>query len=371
MNFGKAIDALIAKQDLSGELTFELFSRLIRDDESRMNQGAFLAALTSKGATEEEIAAIQKVIYEFDTVRANVNTDLPLAENSGTGMDHFKTFNISTAASIVAASCGVAMSRHGSRAITSSCGTVDVAEALGVSVDMESYQVAKSIEKCGIGLFNGMSSKVHPVGLGRILGEINFGTVLNIAASLANPVKPQYGVRGVNDPLIIDRTSKIMHHIGYERSIVLYGFIGEDKPGMDEASSLGRTVFTETDKEGNRTIHHCYPEDFGIPRGKVGNIAAIGEPMLEARRLACILSGEQKDDCVNIVLLNAAFLIYVSGLADDLLKSFHLAEEALFSGKSFQKLEEWVSVQQLNDPDEAVQRLRLLKEGKLNEIICS
>lgn len=370
MNFGKAIDTLIAKQDLSGELTFELFSRLIRDDESRMNQGAFLAALTSKGATEEEIAAIQKVIYEFDTVRVDIRTDNPLAENSGTGMDSFKTFNISTAASVVAASCGIAMARHGSRAITSSCGTVDVAEALGVTVEMESQQVAKSIETCGLGLFNGMSSKVHPVGLGRILGEISFGTVLNIAASLANPVKPQYGVRGVNDPLIMERTAKIMRNIGYKRSVVLYGFIGEDKPGMDEASTLGRTVFTETDEWGRMTVQRCYPEDFGMERGTAEELAAIGDPVLEAQRLARILSGEYRNAAVDIVLLNAAFLLYVSGKTDDPVKAYWLAQDALYSGRTYKKLEEWVSTQQSGDPEKAVLHLKHLKEGDLNEVIC-
>lgn len=371
MNFGKAIDALIAKQDLSGELTFELFSRLIRDDESRMNQGAFLAALTSKGATEEEIAAIQRVIYEFDTVRVEVSTDKPLAENSGTGMDSFKTFNISTAASVVAASCGVAMARHGSRAITSSCGTVDVAEALGVTVEMEASQVAKSIEKCGLGLFNGTSPMVHPVGLGRILGEINFGTVLNIAASLANPVKPQYGVRGVNDPLIMERTAKIMHNIGYRRSVVLYGFIGEDKPGMDEASTLGRTVFTETDDRGHMTVQRCYPEDFGMKRGVAEELAAIGDPVLEAQRLARILSGEYRNSAVDIVLLNAAFLLYTAGKADDLVKAYWLAQDALYSGRVYQKLEEWVATQQLGDGEKAILHLKQLKDGQWHEAVCS
>lgn len=370
MNFGKAIDALIMKQDLSGDLVFDLFSKMIADEETKMNQGAFLAALTAKGATEEEIAAIQKVVYECDTVKTKVNTDLPLAENSGTGMDHFKTFNISTAASVVAASCGIAMARHGSRAITSSCGTVDVAEALGVSVEMECVDVGKSIEKCGLGLFNGMSTKVHPVGLGRILKDISFGTVLNIAASLANPVKPDYGVRGINDPLIMERTAKIMRNIGYKKSVVLYGFIGEDRPGMDEASTLGRTVFMEMNADGRFVKNECYPEDFGIRRGRMEEIAALGDPVLEAKRLTKVLSGNENNSCADIVLLNAAFLIYATGKCEDLISAYRMAENALYSGKVFEKLKEWVRTQQLGNGDLAVMRLERWKDGIFDETVC-
>lgn len=294
MNLGKAIDALIAKQDLSAEITYDLFSKMIHDEETRMNQGAFLAAITAKGATEEEIAAIQKVIYEFDTAKAEVHTAKPLAENSGTGMDAFKTFNISTAAAVVASACGVAMARHGSRAITSTCGTVDVVEALGVTVEMESCDVGRAIETCGIGLFNGMSPRVHPVGLGRILSEISFGTVLNIAASLANPVCAAYGVRGVNHPDMMMKTAKIMKNIGYKKVFVLHGYLGEDTLGIDEASTLGRTAFIEIDEKGNLNENSFYPEDFGLKRPQRSEIAAIGDVQREACRLTGVLSGEKE-----------------------------------------------------------------------------
>lgn len=361
MNLGRAIDALIAKKDLSGETTFDLFSQIIHDRETRMNQGAFLAALTAKGATEEEIAAIQKVIYEFDTAKVNVTTDRPLAENSGTGMDAFKTFNISTAAAVVASACGIAMARHGSRAITSSCGTVDVVEALGVTVEMESSDVARSIESCGIGLFNGMSPKVHPVGLGRILSEISFGTVLNIAASLANPIRPTYGVRGVNDPEILKRTSKIMRNIGYERVLVLHGYQNENELGIDEASTLGRTSYVEIDKNGIMTENSFYPEDFGLKRGNKNELAALGDPKAEACRLARVLSGEVKNSCTDIVLLNTALLLYTAGISDSMQKGFSMAEDTLFSGKAYTQLKNWVATQQSGDAEQAVLRLEQMK----------
>lgn len=368
MNIGKAIDALIAKKDLSYEDTFELFSSVIKDEETAMNQGAFLAALTAKGATEEEIAAIQKVIYDFDTVKVSVQTDKPIAENSGTGMDAFKTFNISTASSIIASACGVAMARHGSRAITSSCGTVDVAEALGVSVETESSVVAKSIETCGLGLFNGMSANVHPLGLGRILSKINFGTVLNIAASLANPVCPQYGIRGVNDPKMMVPTAEIMHNIGYKKVFVVHGYIGEDEKGIDEISTLGHTVYVEMDENGVLTEGSFYPEDFGVKRGDKETIASLNDPHLEAIRLVHLLSGEQWDSCTDIALLNAAAILYLTGVETSLERAYLRGKASLISGKTEEQLFAWVAAQQTGNAEEAIERLKQMKkEGKVGK----
>ena len=122
MNIGYAVNELIAGNDLSYQNTEEIFRRIIENSESPMDQGAFLAAMTAKGATAKEVTAIWKVIDEIDTNKVKIHTDRPLVENSGTGMDSFKTFNISTASAVVAASAGAAMARHGSRGITSKCG---------------------------------------------------------------------------------------------------------------------------------------------------------------------------------------------------------------------------------------------------------
>ena len=126
-----------------------------------------MAAITAKGATPEEIAGIWEAIYAIDTVKVHPEVDGPLVENCGTGMDAIKTFNISTAASIVAASDDIKMAKHGARAITSKCGAVDILEELGVDVECDATLVKKSIERAGIGIFNGMSGKFTP---GRFTG---------------------------------------------------------------------------------------------------------------------------------------------------------------------------------------------------------
>ena len=133
--FGSGIGKLVNGEDLSRQRAKEMFDQVLLNEETDMQQGAFLAALTAKGETAEEIAAGWEAIYEQDTVKVEPEVSSPLVENCGTGMDELNTFNISTSASIVAAAGGVTMAKHGSRAITSVCGTIDILEMLGVDVE--------------------------------------------------------------------------------------------------------------------------------------------------------------------------------------------------------------------------------------------
>ena len=220
-HFGSKVDDLIRGRSLSRGEAFDLFRQILKNKQPDLQQGAFLAAITAKGATAEEIAGIWEAIYEVDTMKVRPEVKGPLAENCGTGMDSIKTFNISTAASIVAAAGGINMARHGSRAITSRCGTVDMLEILGVDVNCDVQLVKKSIEVAGIGIFNGMSGLVHPSALCRILSQIRFGTVLNIAGSLANPALPDYGVRGVYSREMVLPIAMAMKEIGYRRALKL------------------------------------------------------------------------------------------------------------------------------------------------------
>ena len=155
--FGWQIQKLINGQDLTRAESYAMFRQVLDDAQPDLQQGAFLAALAAKGETPEEIAGAWQAIFELDTVRVPDNLGAPLVENSGTGMDSLKTFNISSAAAVVAAAGGVRMARHGARALTSTCGTVDLLEAVGVDVECDVPAVARSIRRAGIGLFNGAS----------------------------------------------------------------------------------------------------------------------------------------------------------------------------------------------------------------------
>jgi anthranilate phosphoribosyltransferase len=347
--FGADVQRLIRGEDLTRERTYELFRQVLLGEQPDLQQGALLAALVAKGETPEEIAGAWQAIVEFDTVPAAVESVAaargPLVENSGTGMDTLKTFNVSSAAAIIAAARGARIARHGARALTSSCGAVDILEAVGVDVDCDGSTVERSIDVAGIGLFNGMSAAVHPGGLGRILSQIRFGSTLNIAASLANPMHPTHGVRGVYADGMLGPVGDVMMEIGYEHAMVVHGYDDRREAGMDELSVLGASVVSELHANGRRDAYTVEPEDLGLRRAAHSEIAPLGGLRSEAVRFIQVLGGHGHAACGDAACLNAAAVLYVAGRAADLGDGLAQAREAVASGAALAKLEEWVAVQ--------------------------
>lgn len=356
--FGAGVQGLIEGRDLTRRQTYEMFKEILEDRQPDLQQGAFLAALSAKGETAEEIAGAWEAIDELDTVHIGSLGTAPLFENSGTGMDALKTFNVSSAAAVVAAACGVKMARHGARALTSQCGTVDILEAVGVDVECEVDVVERSIEAAGIGLFNGMSPQVHPRALGRILSQIRFGSTLNIAASLANPARPQWGLRGVNSARLVPLAAAIMQEIGYERGMVVFGTDNVSGLGMDEVSPCGETLVCEFEGRTSRN-YRIVPEELDVPRRSYEEIAFTGDLGTEAIRFARVLAGDGPAACEDFTSLNAAAILYVAGLADTLKDGVALAREAIRGGRAIEKLRAWVSCQQA-DPSRGSARLDAL-----------
>jgi len=352
--FGSMVDALIKGQDLTRSQAGDMFRQILNDEQPDLQQGAFLAALTAKGATPEEIAGIWEAIYEIDTVK--VRLDGPLAENCGTGMDSLKTFNISTAASIVAAADGIRMAKHGARAITSKCGAVDILETLGVDVDCDVSLVKKSIEEAGIGIFNGMSGKIHPRALHRILSQIRFGTILNIAGSLANPALPDYGVRGVYSRDMVLPTARAMLEIGYKRALVIHGRSADDARGMDELSTLGRSYLAELDEDG--AIQECslMPGDLGAKKGEEHRLLYLPDKRAEAISMLAVLGGRGDEHRREIVCLNAAPLLYITGHASTLEEGMEKARDILDSDRPIKSLKGWVKHQN-SRPERSLENL--------------
>ena len=361
--FGAVIGRLIRKENLTREESRAAFVLILNDGTTPMQQGAFLAALAAKGETEDEVAGSWEAIYSLDTTKVSVAGDIPLVENSGTGMDTFKTFNISTAASIIASSLGVPMARHGARAITSQCGTVDMAEALGVDVECPAELVAQSIETSGVGLFNGMSPEIHPRALGRILSQINFGSTLNIAASLANPALPRVGVRGVFARDMILPVARVMKAIGYCRAVVLHGGLDNSDLGMDEASVCGTTWCAELSPQGEISEFSLSPGDFdmnGLDRRELAPTGDLGE---ESRRFVSLLKGRVNGARRAAAVLNAGLILYAADRADSVEQGLELATQSLDEGAAFHALEGWVCAQNRN-PEKGLDRLnKLVREA--------
>ena len=343
-NFGAIIQRLIEKKDLTENETYAMFREIMLNEQPDLHQGAALAALVAKGETIEEIVGAWRAIYEMDTVHASENLPGPIFENSGTGMDALKTFNVSSAAAIVAAACGVVMARHGSRALTSLCGTVDMMESLGIDVECKVETVERSIRTAGIGLFNGTSPHVHPAALGRVLSQIRFGSTLNIAASLAHPCAPTLGLRGVYSGAILEKTAAAMQAVGYKQGMVVYGEDGPSGKGMDELSTTGKTLFIEF-SQGKQESYVITPEDVGMKPGNIHDILSTGNLETETRRFVQVLAGREHESRIDLTCLNAGAILYTAGLCDSLKKGIERSREAIGDGSALAKLREWVSAQ--------------------------
>ena len=341
--FGRLIDGLLSGRDLSREETRWLFEEVLAGTQPELHQGALLAALTAKGPTPQEIAGAWEAIYRRDTVKVRPRVPGPLMDNCGTGMDRFKTFNISTAAALVAAAAGVHLARHGARAITSRCGTVDLAEALGVDVECEAELVASSVENCGIGLFNGTSPRVHPA-LFRVLSRIRFGSVLNIAASLANPASPDHAARGVWSEAMVEPVAEAMREIGYQRALVFHGQDGRGQSAMDELSPVGRSLVAEL-REGEVRTFWIDPRELDIPPVAEEELRGSPDPHREAVELVRLLAGRRRGARREACCLNAASLLCLDGRSSDLAEGVRLAREILDGGGGLEVLRRWVRFQ--------------------------
>jgi anthranilate phosphoribosyltransferase len=262
-------------------------------------------------------------------------------------MDRLKTFNVSSAAAIVAAACGVPIARHGARALTSKCGTVDILESLGIDVECEVSVVEQSIRETGIGLFNGMSPHIHPGALGRILSQIRFGSTLNIAASLANPARPRIGLRGVYSDSVVPGVVEVMRKIGYKKGMVVYGTDSASGLGMDEISPCGATLIHEFSEDGVKK-YSFMPEHAGINTCKFEEIAFSGTVGEESKKFLSVLSGNGHEGCVSFVCLNAGAILYVAGRCSSLKEGAQMSRDAISGGMAINKLRHWVSVQTKN-----------------------
>ncbi len=353
--FGDNIAILMKGKNISRETAKEMMIETLKGDQPDLQQGAFLAALRMKGETDDEIVGCFEAIIESDTKSISLG-DLPVVENCGTGMDSLKTFNISTLSAIVASSMDVPIARHGARAISSKCGTVDLCETLGVDVECSVEKVRESIERCGLGLFNGTSAEVHPMGLGRILSQIRFGTTLNIAASLANPAFPKIAVRGVGAPEQIEPTIKVMQRIGYEKGIVFHGFNNDMSAGMDELSTLGISrigYFNKNEVEYFETT----PEAEGLSKGDYSDIRPYTERDLEAQKAVSLLAGKGDRSRSDIVALNAGAVLWMADKVLSLKEGVSAAKQIISNGKAIQKLLTWVRAQN-REPESGYEKIK-------------
>ncbi len=344
-DFGAIVARLIRKEDITREEARDCWRQICEETQSDLQQGAFMAALAAKGETSDEIAGTFEALYELDTTKVKVEVDGPLIDNCGTGADTLKTFNISTAAAVVSAASGLNVVRHAARAISSNCGAIDVIEALGVNVEAGPEIPKQSIEKAGIGAWNAFLPSIHPRTLGRVLSQVRFGSTINIVGPLLNPTMPPLKVMGVPNLDMIDVEARTLRALGFERAFVMHGLDDSSDKGMDELSVLGVSYFAELGRDGTITHGRLDPHDFGIERAAYEDIASSRDVNRDAATLLRVILGKAKSSQADIVCLNAAPLLYVSGVVATLEEGVARARQAISDGSALSKLRNWVTWQ--------------------------
>ncbi|MFB6156900.1 MAG: anthranilate phosphoribosyltransferase [Haloferacaceae archaeon] len=305
-------------------------ARLVFEEATEAQIGALLAALRGKGETEAEIAGFASGMR--DAARTIDPDRRPLVDTCGTGGDDHDTINVSTTSAVVAAGAGVAVAKHGNYSVSSSSGSADVLEELGVEIDAEPPAVEAAIESEGIGFM--LAPVFHPA-MKAVIGprkELGMRTVFNVLGPLTNPAGADAQVVGVYDPDLVPVIARAMARMPVERALVVHG------DGLDEIGVHGGTTVAEVDGDGIEE-YTLAPEDLGLERSPVEAVAG-GTPAENAAALEGIVTGEVADARRDVVLANAGAAIYVAGEADDLPGGVERAREAIGSGAAAAKLDD-------------------------------
>lgn len=336
------IDALrrwMGREDLGRREVESLFGQLMDGALSDTQIAALLAALATKGETVEEIAGAAKAMR--DRVVGIPHKHEHAVDTCGTGGDGKNTFNISTAAAVVAAAAGVPVAKHGNRSVSSRCGSADVLEELGVSIETDVDVAARCLNEIGIAFL--FAPRLHPA-MGAVMPvrkALAVRTVFNILGPLTNPAGARRQVLGVFDRALVDQLAHVLAELGSEHVLVVHG---ED--GLDELTITGATHVAEL-KDGAVRSYSVHPEDFGLARVELDSLAG-GDVRQNAQAMRAVFSGTG-GPLADVTGLNAGAAIYVGGFEETLAAGVARAVKVISSGAAQQKLEELIAFGRAHD----------------------
>jgi anthranilate phosphoribosyltransferase len=318
------LEKLVRKENLTQEEAESAMGFVMGGGYTPAQTAAFLIALKMKGESGEEIAALARVMRKHAiTIRPSASN---LVDTCGTGGDSSNTFNISTTAAFIAAGSGVAIAKHGNRAVSGRCGSADVLEELGVLM-LPPDDVRKCIDKTGMGFM--FAPFFHPAmkNVAGVRKELGIRTVFNILGPLTNPAGADAQVLGVYDASLTETLAEVLRELGTARALVVHS------GGMDELG-LGKTRVSEL-RDGSVRTYELDASEFGITKQKVPTAGSKEE---SARITLSVLKGE-KGAALDIAVLNAAAAIYVGGKAKTIGEGLELARLSVDCGAALRKLE--------------------------------
>jgi len=322
----------------------ELMSEVLAGKCSDAQIAALLIALRMKGETVEEIVGFAEAIraaaaplpirgadaLAVSGTGRDALAEESLVDTSGTGGDASGTFNISTATALVTAGAGVRVAKHGNRSISSKCGSADVVEALGINIQLSPERAAQCLREVGICFL--YAPNLHPA-MKQVQGvrrELRMRTMFNLLGPLTNPAHANGQVVGVYSLDLVEKLAEALSMLGLHRALVVHGL-----DGLDEITITGTTRVAEA-REGSVRTYEVEPEEFGMSRAKLGDIAG-GDATENAAIIRALLGGE-KSPRRDVVVLNAAAALVAAGKADRIAEAVPLAAKSIDSGAAAAKL---------------------------------
>lgn len=331
MKITEAIGALIARDMLTSEQVASVFEAIMRGEATAAQIGGLLIGLRAKGESVDEIVGAALAMRAHARAIAPRRTDL--VDTCGTGGDGGNTFNVSTAAALIAAGAGVPVAKHGNRAMSGKVGGADVLELLGIRIDLEPEDVARCIDDVGIGFL--FAQVFHPAmrHAAAPRRELGVRTIFNLLGPLCNPARVRRQVIGMFAPEWLLPMAEALARLGSEHALVVHG-----AGGLDEISLCGPTTVVEL-RHGTVSSFEVTPADFGMRHCEPAALQVdSGEDSV--RTIRDILGG-QPSPAADVAVLNAAAAIYVGGKADSLAAAVPLARAAIASGAAAEKLAAW------------------------------
>ncbi len=308
----------------------DVFTAFMTGAASEIQMAGFLVGLRAKGVHPVEVAGGVRALRKA-MVPVPAEDPSSLVDTAGTGGGGVTTFNISTAAALVAAGAGVRLAKHGNRSFTSRSGSADVLEALGVRIDLTPERMGEILAEEGIVFM--FAPLLHPAmrHVGPVRRGLGITTVMNILGPLTNPAGARRQVMGVADPRLLELVAGALAELGQERAMVVHG-----APGMDEVSPSGATQVAEL-RDGRIHRYEITPEGLGTEEIALAGLAG-GGPEDNARTILAVLAGE-RGAARTATLLNAAAAVYVAGRADTLAQGVTQAAAAVDEGRARDALE--------------------------------
>jgi len=329
----EAIKQLVNKENLEYETAERVMDEIMSGKASDIQKSAYLAAMSLKGETIEEItASVEGMRKHCISFPLEMNT----LEIVGTGGDGSDSFNISTTSSFVISAAGVPVAKHGNRAASSKCGAADVLEALGININVAPEKSAAILKEIGICFLFAQRYHTAMKHVAPVRKELGIRTMFNILGPLSNPAKPKMQLMGVYDKKLTEPLAKVLLNLGVNKAMVVYG-----NDGLDEISMSDATTVCEI-KDGKIISYEMAPENFGLKRCRKNDLIG-GTPLENAEITKRLLQGERnaKRDAV---VLNSAAALYIAGKAASIREGIDLAEQAIDTGTAIKQLDRFIEL---------------------------